>query len=353
MKQMKQSTFHALLREVFRASLATPLVLVACGGAVSTTADAGNPAEGDGSTVDTGADGPIVHGRSPGCSTSPPDGGIVTCSFQLALEGDPASCGLTVSGPNDAALCAALCHESAGCQLVQNGAGNLVQCFTPCGTGRRPAGFAASARRRSPRTSSVVARWWAEVAALEEASVGAFRILRRELVAHQAPSPLVRAAERAAQDEVRHARATAIVARRHGVEPRRSRIVRRPVRPLEAIATENAVEGCVRETFGALVALWQARSAADPRVRATMKRIAADEARHAELAWRVAQWLEPKLDAVARERVSRARTAAIAQLRTEVQQEPARALVESAGLPTAAAAISLLENARALLWKAA
>ena len=53
------------------------------------------------------------------------------------------------------------------------------------------------------------------------------------------------------------------------------------MRELEAIAIENAVEGCVRESFGALLATWQAKTAGDARVRAAMKRIARDETRHA------------------------------------------------------------------------
>ncbi len=66
---------------------------------------------------------------------------------------------------------------------------------------------------------------------------------------------------------------------------------RRPaLRSLEALAVENAVEGCVRETMGALFAMHQAASAADPHVRATMVSIAPDETRHAALGWAVAEW---------------------------------------------------------------
>src|SRR3989442_1726027 len=50
--------------------------------------------------------------------------------------------------------------------------------------------------------------YFATMASLEAASVGAFRALRTELRAHGAPRALVRAAERAARDEIRHARMT-------------------------------------------------------------------------------------------------------------------------------------------------
>jgi len=58
---------------------------------------------------------------------------------------------------------------------------------------------------------------------------------------------------------------------------------------------EIAVEGCVRETFGALEATFQAKNANDPQIRRVMRRIAEDETRHAALAWRVAAWIEPRL----------------------------------------------------------
>ena len=71
-----------------------------------------------------------------------------------------------------------------------------------------------------------------------------------------------------------------IEVRPSGVARTRSRAPRRPVE----IARENAEEGCVRETFGALLAAHQAAYACDPEVREVMTRIAGDELRHAALA---------------------------------------------------------------------
>ena len=342
--------FRALLRQTFRASVTAPLVLAACGGQVGSVGDGDGGTSSDASAAnDAQSDGPTIHGRGVDCFTNPPDASASPCSFQLPIEGDPVACGLTQSPP-DSSLCQRLCHEGAGCSLVNVGGAPFVQCNIPCGTGRRPEGFAQPTETRAP---SALGRWWADVAALESASVDAFSILRAELDAHGAPKRLLRAAERAAKDEVRHARVTESIARRYGGAPRRTRIARRDVRPLEAIAKENAAEGCVRETFGSLVAMWQARAAGDPRVRAAMKRIAKDEARHAELAWQVARWLDTQLDACARERVRAARQAAIDGLKAELRQEPAAALVEHAGLPTARQASVLFDNASALLWQAA
>jgi hypothetical protein len=98
-------------------------------------------------------------------------------------------------------------------------------------------------------------------------------------------------------------------------------------------ALENAVEGCVRECFGALVATRQASSARDPRVARAMARIAVDETRHAALAWEIARWLGPRLEASERERVTRAMRGAIASLRCEVAATPSDVATEL-GLPT-------------------
>jgi hypothetical protein len=46
----------------------------------------------------------------------------------------------------------------------------------------------------------------------------------------------------------------------------------------------------VGETLGALFAAERAELAADPAVRGALERIAADEARHAALAWRTVRW---------------------------------------------------------------
>jgi hypothetical protein len=191
-----------------------------------------------------------------------------------------------------------LCHASRRPQFD-------VICAWDC-TGRRPAGL-AEAVAPDPVDGCAIGRYWARMAHLEAASVPAFARLGRELVAHGAPAALRRAAERARRDEVRHARLTARLARAHGVAPPAVALAAQEPRSLEAMARENAVEGCVRETFGALVAAWQARAAADPGVRRAMAKIARDERRHAELAWAVDRWAARRLGATARRRVAAAR----------------------------------------------
>ena len=85
-------------------------------------------------------------------------------------------------------------------------------------------------------------------------------------------------------------------------------------RSLEAMCLENAVEGCVRETFGALVTGWQARTAGDAEVRRALGPISRDELRHAELAWAVDDWAAGRLTPVERERIRQARREALSVL---------------------------------------
>ena len=110
------------------------------------------------------------------------------------------------------------------------------------------------------------------------------------------------------------------------------------VRSLEAVAIENAVEGCVREAYGALVATHQAARAADPVVRLAMAPIAVDETRHAALSCAVDEWARSRLRAAARRRVDRARRDACEALENDVGQSAPAAVGALAGLPDADAA---------------
>jgi hypothetical protein len=185
---------------------------------------------------------------------------------------------------------------------------------------------------------------------MEAGSVEAFRWLRDELMAHRAPRRLVRAASRAIRDEMRHVRQTAALARRFGEEPIAPLPVpARAVRPLAAMALENAVEGCVRETYSALECAWQAELADDPVVRATMKRIARDELRHLALAWSVHAWVVPRLSPAERASVLAAQREATAALSSELRADPDASLVAQAGLPRAAQSQALVAAIEAKL----
>ena len=111
------------------------------------------------------------------------------------------------------------------------------------------------------------------------------------------------------------------------------------------------MEGCVRETFGALVAHYQARAAADPEVRAAMARIARDETRHAELAWRTHAWAMGRLTRDERSRVLAAMRAAAHGMLAR-QAEAPEALAKGAGIPDPATTAVLAASLHERLWAA-
>jgi hypothetical protein len=111
---------------------------------------------------------------------------------------------------------------------------------------------------------------------------------------------------------------------------------------LEQLAHANATEGCVRETWGAMVATWQGRVAIDPQVRAVMQQIAIEETKHATISRAIDRWAMRRLDAAARARVDAARSEAFVMLAASVTEEVPAALVEVAGLPRAEVAATLM-----------
>lgn len=213
--------------------------------------------------------------------------------------------------------------------------------------GRRPEGLLPVG---ADVPADPVGRWFASMARLEQSAVDAFHGVADELGAHGAPAALIAAARVAADDEVRHHEAMSRLARRFGAAPIPAEIVPHPVRPLYAIALENAVEGCIRETYGALAAYRQAYAATDAEVAAAMADIAADEARHAELSWEIAAWIEPRLTDAERAELAIARARAFAELRAEAETEPDAALVERAGVPDAKTALALLDHLAATVF---
>jgi hypothetical protein len=221
---------------------------------------------------------------------------------------------------------------SRGNCMVKDDEGTPVLSCMLCGGGRRPRGF--SSELSSFSGSSAFATWLAAMAELEAASVHSFERLARELEAHGAPRELVIAALRAADDERRHADMMTRAATSHGttVPPRKKASL--AVRPPFDVALENAVEGCVFETYGALVASVQAMRATEPGLRSMMSVIASDETNHAILAWRVAKWFDSRLNSGDRQRIEGARSSALSALEARACFPVDRDLISRAGLPS-------------------
>jgi hypothetical protein len=216
--------------------------------------------------------------------------------------------------------------------------------------GRKPVGLLNRGREVG---RSKLGDYLAGVAHLEAASVVSFERLAQELEAFAAPRGLVDAALAARADEVRHADLIGRLAVAHGGEPIGPEIAPMVPRTLEEIALENAVEGCVRETYGALLGGYQAGHALNRALRTAMLRIAEDEARHAALSHRVHRWIMPKLSAVARERVRHAQQRAVFELAGEVALRPDVELASLAGLPPPEMAHVLLDELSKTLWRRA
>jgi hypothetical protein len=214
--------------------------------------------------------------------------------------------------------------------------------------GRRPAGLVAL----GAGAGDEVLRYLEGQAYLEAASVEAFERLVGELSSFGAPRTLVRGARQAQADEVSHHTLLVGVGRRFdaGFSPPAPRVAPAERRELFAFALENAIEGCVRETWGALVAHHQARRAADPSLRHACAIIAEDETRHAELSWAIHTWAQRRLGKAERCAIEQAMAPAADDLAAEcgtiAMSEGARAAL---GLPSAGRAQVLLARLHAAL----
>jgi hypothetical protein len=116
------------------------------------------------------------------------------------------------------------------------------------------------------------------------------------------------------------------------------------LRSLLEIALDNAREGCVRETFGALLATYQAAGAEDGHVRNVMAGIAADETRHAMLSWKLMAWLSPLLSEREQMHVDEAKAEAQAALALEIETALPESVRRTLGMPSPEVAALLLRQ---------
>ncbi|AKQ67916.1 putative lipoprotein [Myxococcus hansupus] len=135
-----------------------------------------------------------------------------------------------------------------------------------------------------------------------------------------------------------------------GEEPSAPQVESLAPRSLFAVALDNAADGCVRETFGALVAQHQALHARDGEVRAFMARIAEDETRRAELSWKVDRWVQDRLSDAERDVLRLVKQRASEALRAEAAVPLHPVLVSEAGLPAPEVAVELVDSLARELW---
>jgi hypothetical protein len=256
---------------------------------------------GSGGSVSIGSGG--AAGGAPGMGGAggagvPPCPGIEDAGL-LIYNG---ACGYTLTGPGGYAN-GECCYPAttmccSGRPFLADG--RVRTAATRRGAGRgAAAGWTAPLRPRVESldlsTRAFLADAWLGDALLEHASVASFARFALELLAVGAPSDLVDAAHAAARDEVAHARACFALASAYaGAELAPARFdfggKVEVSSDLAAIAASAVKEGCVGETLAAMQAAEQLAAATDPAVREALAVIAADEARHAELAYRFVAW---------------------------------------------------------------
>jgi hypothetical protein len=153
---------------------------------------------------------------------------------------------------------------------------------------------AESPRALAPALRAEIARGWLEQALMEHASVAAFARFALQLLSLGAPPELITDAARAMQDETRHAQDCFRLARRYapsdigpGPLPLDGALAEAD---LAAIVIGTVREGCVGETLAALEAAEALQHNEDEAARPVLERIAAEEAQHAQLAWRFVAW---------------------------------------------------------------
>ena len=278
--------------------------------------------------IDTAAEARLIawrEGYSAGCEVKTVDGGF-TVPATMMVSDCPITNGtyvLKVASDGTLTKLEETLEETSAC------------------IGRLPPGLLTLPSIPEDRSESdAVADWLGRVAHLEASAVHAFACLARELEHHGAPATLIAAAREAQADEVRHAERVGALARNLGGTVAPVELDEVAVRSLEEIAIDNAEEGLVRETWGAVVGSWQAEHAELAEVRALMAEIADDELRHAEFSRALHTWLESTLDAAVMGRAEHARAKAWRRMIAAVR--PVNATSRALGLPAGAVAEAML-----------
>jgi hypothetical protein len=121
---------------------------------------------------------------------------------------------------------------------------------------------------------------------------------------------LLTQAQRAALDEIEHARIAYALASHYAGQPLGPAGFDACTAPidgeLEGVLVALVEEACVGETVGVAEASYLAAVATDPTAARVHARIAKDETRHAALAWRTLSWGLERADAGTRDRVAEA-----------------------------------------------
>jgi hypothetical protein len=192
---------------------------------------------------------------------------------------------------------------------------STITSVSTCVYGRRPLGWTDA-----PRVITTVQHQLDSIAATERVSITAFQHLAVELARFALDEDFIHRCHAAAEDERHHVALLVGLGANPRLLPDLGSALD-PTRSRFAIALHNALEGCVAETWSALLVHWQSQHAADPATRLVFGQIARDEARHAELAWDLHHALVEGLSAPQRAEIEAARARALNELaRTAMRQ---------------------------------
>lgn len=270
-------------------------------------------------------------------------GGTAHCTFQMQVFVRESDLMLDGGIPDCKQVCAGRGPESSkltACSEAMTDGGPAIECdfeiTHACGRyPLLPLPVASGA--------TAVSRWLSRAAYIEGRSALAFANVADSLAFHRAPVHLIRAVTSAASDELRHAQIFGRLASGYGCTALHLGPSPNRMESLEDLAIENAVDGCVVETWGARLAEWQSNAARDPAVRAAFSAISGDELRHAMLARALDEWFRSQLSLSSRSRVGDARRTAIVALREQVRK-PIPVDLAPIGLPDARLAPALFQT---------
>jgi hypothetical protein len=351
--------------------LTWPLVLPAAGtgggDAGGTQGTGGQPADA-GSIVDAGGS-QVADAAVPPCPTDPSEVVALFESLGCPHGWEPRE---VVSGPVATTTPNVCCYETylricgpGGRPYLEEDASLLADVRAPSAVamgggwveGPRPDAVGLSADDRA-----ILGAAWTQDALREHASIASFARVALGLLAVGAPADLVRATHEASLDEARHAKlcfALASTYAGHDVAPGAFPVGDRVTvaSSVADLAAAAAAEGCVGETVAALLAAEQLAYAIDPAVRAALERIADDEARHAELAWRTVAWAV-RADPSARDAASRAFARSFASVAADAatadgEPEPSRDVLAHGRLGSGASARLAVEIVERVIAPAA
>lgn len=146
----------------------------------------------------------------------------------------------------------------------------------------------------TPTERRVLATRWETIGSMEHASIAAFARFALQLLSVGAPADLLERTHAALADETRHAKLAYGLGRRYGGYDMGPAPLAMDGalddHDLRSMVVNTVLEGCIGETVAAAEAAWGSEQAQDPVLRGALSEIAADEARHAELAFAFVHW---------------------------------------------------------------